>query len=60
MGLRPIPAGDSPVKAPPGLGADTRLYLSTTAQNYPRVTAWNTSVAVAHDTVRGLLRDCAL
>ncbi|MFQ5668385.1 MAG: FAD-dependent oxidoreductase, partial [Candidatus Binatia bacterium] len=32
----------------PRLG-DTRLYISTTAQAYPRVTAWNTSVAVARE-----------
>lgn len=31
--------------------ADSRLYLSTTAQAYPRVTAWNTSVALAAETV---------
>jgi protoporphyrinogen oxidase len=47
-------------KIPAARVAGSRLYLSTTAQDYPRVTAWNTSVAVAHDTVRGLLRDGAL
>src|SRR5579885_2088378 len=37
--------------------ADTRLYLCTTAQAYPRVTAWNTSVALAREAVDALLRD---
>src|SRR5262249_24377592 len=36
---------------------DTRLYLSTTAQAYPRVTAWNTSVALAADAVAALTDD---
>jgi protoporphyrinogen oxidase len=31
---------------------DTRLYLATTAQCYPRVNSWNTMVAVATDTAR--------
>lgn len=35
----------------------TRLYLSTTAQAYPRVTAWNTSVRLARDTVTALIAD---
>jgi len=33
----------------------SRLYLCTTAQAYPRVTAWNTSVALAAETVTTLL-----
>jgi protoporphyrinogen oxidase len=37
----------------------SRLYLCTTAQAYPRVTAWNTSVALARDTVTTLVRDLA-
>jgi len=36
---------------------DSRLYLSTTAQAYPRVTAWNTSVGVARETVAALVSD---
>ncbi len=36
---------------------ETRLYLSTTAQAYPRVTAWNTSVAVARETITALAAD---
>ena len=40
----------------PRLGA-TRCYLSTTAQAYPRVTAWNTSVGLARDTVAALHAD---
>ncbi|HLK10818.1 MAG TPA: FAD-dependent oxidoreductase [Candidatus Binatia bacterium] len=35
--------------------ADTRLYVCTTAQAYPRVTAWNTSVALARETVDALV-----
>jgi protoporphyrinogen oxidase len=35
----------------------TRLYLCTTAQAYPRVTAWNTGVALAAETVTALLDD---
>jgi protoporphyrinogen oxidase len=37
----------------------SRLYLCTTAQAYPRVTAWNTSVALARETVAALLGDLA-
>src|SRR5262249_49555954 len=37
----------------------SRLYRSTTAQAYPRVTAWNTSVALAAETVTTLLDDQA-
>ena len=37
--------------------ADSRVYLCTTAQAYPRVTAWNTSVALARDTVRAISTD---
>jgi protoporphyrinogen oxidase len=39
--------------------ADTRCYLSTTAQAYPRVTAWNTSVGLARDAVAALHADLA-
>jgi len=35
----------------------SRLYLCTTAQAYPRVTAWNTSVGVAAETVTALVDD---
>lgn len=37
--------------------AETRLYVSTTAQAYPRVTAWNTSIALARETVAALHMD---
>src|SRR5262245_3569424 len=37
----------------------SRLYLCTTAQAYPRVTAWNTSVGLAAETVTTLLDDLA-
>ncbi len=48
LGRRPVPrVGRS------------RLYLCTTAQAYPRVTAWNTSVALAAETVTTLLDDLA-
>jgi len=40
----------------PRVGA-SRVYLSTTAQAYPRVTAWNTSIGLARDTVNALVRD---
>ncbi len=36
---------------------ETRLYVSTTAQAYPRVTAWNTSVGLASDAVTAVQRD---
>ena len=36
---------------------NTHVYLSTTAQAYPRVTAWNTSVGLAHETVTALAAD---
>jgi protoporphyrinogen oxidase len=36
---------------------DTRVYVSTTAQAYPRVTAWNTSVGLARETVTALVAD---
>jgi protoporphyrinogen oxidase len=35
----------------------TSLYLCTTAQAYPRVTAWNTSVGLARETVDALTGD---
>ncbi|HWL95051.1 MAG TPA: FAD-dependent oxidoreductase [Phycisphaerae bacterium] len=34
---------------------DTRLFLATTAQAYPMVTSWNTSVKLADDAVDALL-----
>lgn len=37
--------------------ADSRVYVSTTAQAYPRVTAWNTSVGLARETVDALVGD---
>ena len=46
LGKRPAPC------VAPGL-----LYVCTTAQAYPRVTAWNTSVALARETVDALLGD---
>ncbi len=35
--------------------ADSRVWVCTTAQAYPRVTAWNTSVALARETVADLV-----
>lgn len=35
----------------------TKLYVCTTAQAYPRVTAWNTSVGLARETVDALVGD---
>jgi protoporphyrinogen oxidase len=40
----------------PRLGT-SRVYLSTTAQAYPRVTAWNTSIGLARETVAALAED---
>jgi len=37
--------------------AQSRVYVSTTAQAYPRVTAWNTSVGLARETVDALTGD---
>jgi protoporphyrinogen oxidase len=37
----------------------SRLYLCTSAQAYPRVTSWNTSVALAAETVTCVLDDLA-
>jgi len=42
----------------PRLGS-SRVYLSTTAQAYPRVTAWNTSIGLARETVDTLVGDLA-
>ncbi len=42
----------------PRLGS-SRVYLSTTAQAYPRVTAWNTSIGLARETVDALVKDLA-
>lgn len=36
---------------------DSHVYLSTTAQAYPRVTAWNTSIGLARDATDTLLQD---
>jgi len=44
-------------RRPPSRLADSSIYLCTTAQAYPRVTAWNTSVALARETVDALLAD---
>lgn len=41
-------------RRPPCRVGNTRLFLCTTAQAYPRVTAWNTSVALAAETVAAL------
>lgn len=44
-------------RSKPGIAVgDTRLLLATTAQIYPRVTAWNSSVALAEDVVAHLHR----
>jgi protoporphyrinogen oxidase len=37
----------------------SRVYVCTTAQAYPRVTAWNTSVNLARETVDALTHDLA-
>jgi protoporphyrinogen oxidase len=37
----------------------SRLYVCSTAQAYPRLTAWNTSVSLAAETVTTLLDDLA-
>jgi protoporphyrinogen oxidase len=44
-------------KRPTARVGATPVYVSTTAQAYPRVTAWNTSVAVARETVNSLVDD---
>lgn len=44
-------------KRPAARVAHTALYLATTAQAYPRVTAWNTSVAIARETTDALVDD---
>jgi protoporphyrinogen oxidase len=36
---------------------DLPVYVSTTAQAYPRVTAWNTSIGLARETVAALVGD---
>jgi len=36
---------------------ESRVYVSTTAQAYPRVTAWNTSIGLARETVDALVGD---
>ncbi len=35
----------------------SRVYISTTAQAYPRVTAWNTSIGLARESVAALTGD---
>jgi protoporphyrinogen oxidase len=44
-------------RRPPTRVAGTSLYVCTTAQAYPRVTAWNTSVALARETVGTVTQD---
>ena len=44
-------------KRPAPRVGDTRVYISTTAQAYPRVTAGNTSVGLARETVAALVGD---
>lgn len=44
-------------KRPATRVGDTRLYISTTAQVYPRVTAWNASIALARESVCTLTAD---
>ncbi len=46
-------------KRPAPRVGDTRLYISTTAQAYPRVTAWNASIALARESVAALTADLA-
>ena len=43
--------------ARPRASAQPRSICATTAQAYPRVTAWNTSVALARETVTAVLTD---
>ncbi len=35
----------------------SRIYLATTAQAYPMVTSWNTSVKLAEDAVKAIMTD---
>jgi protoporphyrinogen oxidase len=44
-------------KRPAPRVGQSRLYVCTTAQAYPRVTAWNTSVGLARETVAALTSD---
>lgn len=44
-------------KRPAPRVGNSRVYVSTTAQAYPRVTAWNTSVGLARETVAALVSD---
>lgn len=39
--------------------ADTQVYLATTAQAYPMVTSWNTSVKLADDAIAAMLQQHA-
>ncbi len=41
-------------KRPQARVSKSRLFLCTTAQAYPRVTAWNTSIALARETVEAI------
>ena len=43
-------------RPPPQIG-NQPVYLCTTAQAYPRVTAWNTSVGLARETVQAIVAD---
>ncbi len=44
-------------KRPAARVGSSALYVSTTAQAYPRVTAWNTSIGLARETVEALVGD---
>jgi protoporphyrinogen oxidase len=46
-------------RRPPMRVGDSRLYLCTTAQAYPRMTSWNTSVGLAREVVATLVGDLA-
>jgi protoporphyrinogen oxidase len=44
-------------RKPPFRVGSSRFYLCTTAQAYPRVTAWNTSIGLASDLVREIVKE---
>ena len=46
-------------RKPPAELVPGRVYLATTAQVYPRVTSWNSSVAVAEEAVNQLCQSVA-
>jgi len=46
-------------KRPPVRVGTSRMFLCTTAQAYPRVTAWNTSVALARETATAVAAELA-